>query len=229
MAYGNYGAYIWKNGKEMTSVCADRAYEYRNSKWQLEDEDHTDTDMEETKICAYSHAVIPIDDNILLEFYKTHMLDIYINDKKENIDIEKKILNKARYTHRKSKVTIMGYALDSDNSIFFYEIKYKNDTWCVIIGSSFGRGYDHYKISKYVKKHIIYHTDEDEAWYYIKHKSEYEFDYYCRQSEIQHIRSMRWYFGIKTLIKDIFKLKGYSVAFDIREIIKYNNDIKYLK
>lgn len=225
MAYSNYGAYIWKNGKEVTSICADKVYLFKEGAWRLKTADEENEDLKE----VFAHAVLPLDNTVLLEFYKNCYLNIYIDNKKENIDLEKKVWSKVKYTHRATKVNISGYALDLEESIYFYEIKYKNDTWCVVIGSSFGAGYDHYAISKYVKKHLEYVFDNGASYYYINHKSEYEFDYYCRLSTIQHVKETRWLFGIKPLLSDIFKLRWYNIAYDISNIIEDNIDIKFLK
>lgn len=224
MAYSNYGAFIWKNGINYTKQCADKTYEYKDGMWNLEDEDHTD--MGEDELCVGAHAVLPLDKNVLLEFYKTHTLNIYIDNVKENVDIEKKILEKAKYTYKK-KIEIMGFSLDLNESIYFYEIKYKDDTWCVVIGASFGSGFDNYKISKYVKRRLKF--DQEHDWYHIEHKSEYEFDYWCRQSDIQHEKSMRWWFGIKPFLKDLFGLKWNNMLYHAKEIIEYNRNIKYLR
>lgn len=224
MAYSNYGAFIWKNGEEVTKQCADKSYEYKDGVWQLEDEDHTDFGDDE--LVVGGHAILPLGNNILLEFYKTHTLNIYTGNVKENVDIEKKILEKAKYTYKK-KIEIIGYCLDLNESIYFYEIKYNGDVWCVIIGASFGAGFDDYKISKYVKRRLTF--DEGPRFYHINHKSEYEFDYWCRQSDIQHEKSMRWWFGIKPFIKDLLKFKFGNAGYHLHDIIEYSRNIKYMK
>lgn len=191
MAYSNYGAYVWKNGINMIKKCCDVGYAYKKHgniyKWikhEDEEEEHVG-----------GHAVIPIGNNILLVFYKKSLSIYWGNDNgsitSEYIDVDEKIFKHASF--KKNGLEIMGYELNT--FIQFYEIKYKHEIWCVVIGSAFGNGWDDRHVSKLLKKKIKFANG-----YYVD-LNDYELDKAVRKDDIHSERYALWNYGIIPFLK----------------------------
>ena len=231
MAYSNYGAYIWKNGVDKTKECADRSY-YYNDMWKVKKPQEELEEWEDTQVGG--HAVLALDNKILLCFYKTHSLDIYYgceNDKiiSHKIDIENDILKLAEYTDPTKQIKISGYSIDSDESIYMYEIQYENDIWCVVIGSAFGNGWDTRRISKFVRNNIDYRDRNGEYFYILETESIYQIDYICRQDDLDDEKQDLWRYGIKPFLKNLFSFHWNYLSYYIGEIESRLVNIKYLK
>lgn len=222
MAYGNFGAYVWKNGKDITKDTCDRNYFWENNKWNLKPKENFE---DEHELEVYSHAVIPLDDNIILEFYKLHILNIYIKNKEHCVDIENEIFNKAKCVYK--DIIITGCYLNDAEYIVRYDINYKGDNYCVVIGSCFGNGYDETHISKYIKANVKY--VEEFNGYFIDYKSDNEIEYYIRKDNRRDQRYNIWHWGIKPFFKDLFTFKWCYLGYDLIEIWEKLIDLYYLR
>lgn len=222
MAYGDYGAYAWKNGEFIRNYC-DTAWVWKkvNKKyrWKLSGER-----ADENEIMA--HAVIPIG-NALLEFYKGRFMINWGREDGtiliEEVDVEEDILNKVVHTIK--DFTISGYTLDVNESIIKYEITHGKDTYCVVVGASFGNGYDTNKKSRFVLKNMTFCKNS----YYIQFKSINQFDYLCRQDDIAFEKYLLWTYDIKPFLWDLIRLRFGRVRFHLIDIINRLIDIHYLK
>ena len=218
MAYSNYGAYVWKEDKDMTEDCCDVGWIWLNNAWiKYDPEKHGDKDH------VFAHAVI-IYNNIALEFYKT-WLKVYRGQKDgsvtcEYVDCENKIWHKPCLTRKGFE--IVGYELN--DWIQLYEITFGKDKehWCVIIGNAFGKGYDKYHISKFLKK--TRYNPESQC-YYTPDKSEYAIGYYTRKDEIRDAWHDIWSWNIKPMFKNF----RFFDSFYWKEIYEKLRDIWYLR
>lgn len=231
MAYGNYGAYVWKNGKDVTKNYCDVPYIYKD-KWILKDKD----DEEECDV--YSHAAIPITDDILLEFYKSYIIIHHKKDKPIHVDSnfilhEYKTewnINNFEYIERKY------YDFNYDNLIIVareltdfiqqYEITYGGNCWLILIGGAFGNGYDEKYISKLCKNRVKFLGVNN--GYIIKTKSEYEIDYICRKDDRHDIYYHIWYWHMRDIPHHLIRFNFHEIAYHFREIYEKLKDLKYL-
>lgn len=250
MAYSNYGALIWKNGKEVTKEYADKSYEYKSKdkKWiDVTDEEITG----ETETRCGGHAVIPYK-NILITFYKTWG-DIYETDNKGNIKHKSLSAEESNddyviYNSEQNGITINCYV--EEEFIYCYDILFKKEDehWFVIVGSALGNGWDNRYITKFLRKTIykdkrsaidkpIKSNVYDKQYFlpFYGFGNEFKLGYYIRKDDRKDIKKDLWKFGIKRFLKDLisFNSKGYYFE-NIRvtwqeEIIKRLKQLYYLR
>ena len=232
MAYSNYGAYVWKNGVDFTEEQCDTTYYYQKNKWhhvhKNEEHEFFDSALHEKVRHIGSHAVIQINNSTIIEFYKTCFVNIHYKNGTKQVDIENDILNSAEYKYRNIK--IIGYPLDKDDSIIFYEITYRQDVYCVIVGSNFGNGYDDKRISKYIKKHIEYDdSDNKRRFYHIPTKSQYQLDYLCMRDQLDFEKYLFFTYSFKPFLKALFTFRWNQLSYYFGEIKQALIDMYYLK
>lgn len=214
MAYGNYGAYVWKDGINMTDTCCDTCWKYCDDngfRW-IKDADGD----------ILSHALVPLN-NILLEFYKTGLKIHWGNPDGtitvETVDTFNDILNKASYNNK--EIAIVGMELN--DYIQMYEIRYNEEYWCVIIGGAFGNGYDNKHVSKLLKK-TKYH---EELHYYPKLSNEYILDYMDRKDTINEELYSIWHWCLKPMFKGFLHFR-FDIGFYLDDIKDHLQNIRYL-
>ena len=213
MAYGNYGAYVWKDGIDMTDTCCDTCWKYCDDngfRW-----------IKDSEGDILSHALVPLN-NILLEFYKTGLKIHWGNPDGtitvETVNTSNDILNKASYNNK--EITIVGMELN--NRIQMYEIKYNEEYWCVIIGGAVGNGYDNKHVSKLLKKTKY----NEELHYYTKLSNEYILDYMDRKDTINEELYSIWHWCLKPMFKRFLHFKFDSFYLD--DIKDHLQNIRYL-
>lgn len=237
MAYSNYGAFVWKNGKLINDgTMTDTTYFYdKNKGWiwydSLSEEEREK--YENQKYQAGGHAVIPVDKHICLELYKTHGIKVHSGFKVKYYDYEE-IQKHSEIRHNKD-LKFYGYPINNIESIWLYDIDYKEDHYFVVIGSSVGAGYDKNHISKWFLKSVYYDKNrkgEYRYFYSYKQKDYYPtsemIEYMIRRDDIDY--ENYWYKrDKKSLLKAI-------ITFNFRDIVWYFNEcrehyykIKYLK
>lgn len=231
MAYSNWGAYIWKNGENITKKTADKAFIYikADKKW-YESTVVDDMDVEGMPH-AGGHAVL-IFENFALEFYKIYSPKIVFNTGKI---IQTQFLEKDElmYKNKKLQLKITGMTINTNENIVKFDIEYKDDTYCVIVGMSIGNGYDKTKVSKFIKKYIVFFPERRS--YFLEHKwvtatdTWQVLDYLERLDDIKDERYYRWEFGIKPFFEDLIRFKFKNSFFHLEEIRERNIKIKLLK
>ena len=233
MAYSDYGAFVWKNGKEITKECADTTYYLmkngKSKKWKKfvskELEEELEAQLEDT-FQAGGHAVLQLG-NFCLVFYKAcNPQLIYSSGKKENLEV----LLMSKYLNKKLDLQIIGYTLGSNEAINMFEIRYKEDYYCVICGYQIGNGLEENETSKYISKHIRF--NEDLKDYYIDHNVndlDIVFDKLGRKDAIKFQKYCLRKFGFRPLFKDIKAWDFNGIKYDIKEILRYRREIKWLK
>ena len=196
VAYSNYGAYIWKNGIDITSECADM---------------------------RGVHALLEFPE-FRIEFYKTHEPVLVSSEKVVTI-------SRYEYEDKEMGLEIEGYFIDKDSTIAKYEITYKCDVYCVIIGACVGNGWDKTKVSKYLKKNIEY--DDDLYRYYINTKHDVDsmivIDSLIRKDDLRHEKYCMRRFAIIPLIKDILRLNIMGIEYNYEALMQYKEKIKWMK
>ena len=247
MAYSDYGAFVWKNGKLINdNYTVDTAYVYIDSVGWICTDDLSEDEYEKAIIMdkennrainiAEGHAMIKLTNNLCLSFYKTYGLQVHNKLKKRYYTIEE-LKNKAEFKFNKD-LTFDGYPLDFYNeSIWRYDIKYKNDNYCVIVGSSFGAGYEERHISKLILKLLQYgaRNNNETYHYYLQYKDK---DYYpedtmieyaIRQDDIDFEKYLMWNYATKPLIKAILTFNFKDIVWLYQERREKKLKIKYLK
>lgn len=232
MAYSDYGAYIWKNGKNITDECADVACKIVDGEFVFNNwyDNLVDKVKNNENIKTISgHAIIKFN-KFCISFYKTYnpMLH-YPNGEYKEIDIRKKF----DYSIEKEKLYIRGYQLGYQTGYYFYEIDYKEDKYCVVIGNAIGKGWDSTPASKYVLKHLVLFEREDGSIFYrIETKRDIDLDIvFNKLDRLEDINlEKRWMnkYIIKLFI-DLFKLKFKNLAWDFEQILEHKEKIKWLK
>ncbi len=235
MAYSDYGAYIWKNGENITDECADISCKIIDGKFILDNwyknliKEVKEKSDEKDEIKTISgHAVINLEE-FCIAFYKTYNPKLYYrNGEYKELEIIKK-----DYKSKKDKLYIRGYNLGYQTGYFFYEIDYKKDKYCVIVGSAIGKGWDYTPASKYVIKHLILFTRCDgEVFYKIDTKRDTDWDIvFNKLDRLEDIRFEKYWKNkyIKQLFRDILKFNWKHIVFDINEILNHKEKIKWLK
>lgn len=235
MAYSNYGAYVWKNEKDITEETCDKDYIWKDNKWQLNkyENDLSIHKKNEEPIVAFGHAVVPLSEDILIEFYKTFSVKIYIKDKCKTLNFETDIEEKSYFEYE--GITLQGFKLDSFGVLNCTRIEYGKDCWCVVVGSSFGKGYDKYHISRFVKKYMTFQEDSSLGnTYWINRFGSRLFvdttsmvDYMIRKDDRNYIRWSMWTFAIKPLFKSIIRLDLQGIRFNFRELLEKLWELHY--
>ena len=197
MAYSNYGAYVWKNGEFVTKKYCDKSFYWNKGYKEMQD-----NDWEKIENHFGGHAVIILDNNYALEFYKYGLKIMYKGKEIKTVDVENEIFKKAEFVYNKI-ISIIGYPMDNCETIIKYNITYKNDKWCVIVGSSFGNGYDEQNTSKFIKNKLRY----DKLYYIECEEFEYGIEKQIRKDEIRSIKHRLWKYGIKPFFKELLKFR----------------------
>lgn len=232
MAYSDYGAFIWKNGKDITDECGDISYVKFGDEWissaKLTDKQRqTMEDTDGYKNSFEGHAVIDLGD-ALLSCYKTYNPKLLYKSTGEIIEL--KIDEKADVTIKIGGKTLFIYELQEDY-VHFRFIQYGSDYYCIVVGSEVGKGFEYTPLSKFIKKHYCF-LGEDGSKFIQKGKLILNMDevvnYYGRKSDISIARYWRWQY-IKNLIHALLRLDFQDVAWNWGEILDFNFKIKYLK
>ncbi len=236
MAYSNWGAYIWKNGEDITKQTADKRFSYNKeqNEWiednLLEAWCKTDDELDKTPNVG-GHAVL-VFENFALEFYKIYSPKIVFNTGKI---IQTQFLEKDEliYKNKKLQLKITGMTINTNESIVKFDIEYKNDVYCVIVGMSIGNGYDKTRTSKFIRKHIVFFPERRS--YFLEHRwteatdTWQVLDYLGRLDDIKDEKYYRWEFGIKPFLKNLIQFKFKSAIYYLEEIRERNIKIKLLK
>lgn len=221
MAYSNYGAFIWKNGKNVTDKYADTGFIWKGKKFVKE----TDKEAEEEYIRASGHAVIPLG-NFCIEFYKTfNPKIIYSSGNKKEINV----FDIKDYKNTRLSLKISGYSLDAYNSINVFEIKHKEDVYYVICGNCVGNGYDDNNVSQYLLKNVKY--DKEEKFYWIEDGNTditTIIDKLSRLDEIDHEKYWLKRYR-KDFWKSLLKFKIQDALWDLDQMRDHKEHIKWLK
>lgn len=236
MAYSNWGAYIWKNGEDITKQAADKRFSYNKeqNEWiednLLEAWCKTDDELDKTPSVG-GHAIL-IFENFVLEFYKIYSPKIVFNTGKI---IQTQFLEKDELTYKNKKLQlkITGMAINTNENIVKFDIEYKDDTYCVIVGMGIGNGYDKTKVSKFIKKYLVFFPERRS--YFLKHRwvaaadTWQVLDYLGRLDDIKDERYYKWTHGIKPFLKNLIQLKFKSASYYLEEIYEHSIKIKLLK
>lgn len=229
MAYSDYGAYIWKNGKNVTDLYADESYYaiQDGKKFKFYKQDMVEDFIEENTVCSSGHAVIPFG-TFCIEFLKVYSPIIKFSN---GAIINTKCLEKVNYSNKSLGIKIIGFSLGTSENINMFNIEYKNDSYCVICGSCVGNGFEYKKLSKYIRKNLYY--DEDTKRHYIRTKHDIDLDYVIdKLTRLDDIKFEKYWmkeFGIKPFFKDLFKFQFKNAAFHFNEILERKEIIKWLK
>lgn len=219
MAYSDYGAYIWKNGKNITKECADTHYVWNGQKF-IKNRPYSDN-----SVVASGHAVICFDD-ICIEFYKLNNPKIiYSTGKKINTEIDEG----KDYKSIRRNLEITGYSLGNNEDVNLFEVRYKKDYYCVICGSQVGNGLDDTKLSKYLLKKINYNKENNS--YYINCETEIDLviDNLERREQRRFEKFLLKKFGIKPLILSLLKLNFDGIKFHWQTCKEHLEKIKWLR
>ena len=236
MAYSDYGAYIWKNGENITDECADISCKIIDGKFILDNwyknlikevKEKAD-EKDEIKIIS-GHAVINLE-KFCISFYKTYNPILYYpNGEHKEIDIRKKF----NYCIKKERLYIQGYKLGYQTGFYFYEIDYKEDKYCVIIGSAIGKGWDSTPASKYILKHLVLFERQDGSIIYrIETKRDVDLDIvFNKLDRLEDIKYEKCWINKyrKKLYTDLFKLKFKNLVWDFNQILEHKEKVKWLK
>lgn len=232
MAYSDYGAYIWKNGENITNECADVSCKIIDGKFVFNDwyDNLVDEVKNNENIKTISgHAIINFN-KFCISFYKTYnpMLH-YTNGEYKEIDIREKF----DYSIEKEELYIRGYGLGYQTGFYFYEIDYKEDKYCVVIGSAIGKGWDSTPASKYVLKHLLlFKRDDGSVFYRIETNRDIDLDIVFNKLDRLEDINLEKYWMNKYIIRlfiDLFKLKFKNLVWDLEQILEHKEKIKWLK
>ena len=222
MAYSDYGAFIWKNGENVTKEFADTGFSYNKEKKEwLKSEIY-----EDDTIHAGGHAVLKLKD-FCIEFYKClEPYLVYKTGKK----IKLKILEYYdEYQNTKLNLKISGYSIGHNKTINMFHIEHNKDFYTVICGAQVGNGYENTKVSKWILKNIKFYKNKDFSYFNNVYDLDAMIDNLNRKDDLKFARYLRWEFGIKLLLRDIIKFKFKSILWDLDQITEYNSRIKCFK
>jgi hypothetical protein len=227
MAYSDYGAFVWENGENITKQCCDCSFAYSNNEnkfIKINNAEEYEIFEENKNIIVEGHAVLNFGD-FCLEFYKVYEPKLVMKNGERK---ELSVLRKAEYTNKKLKLEIIGYPLDDAELINMFEIRYKDDCYCVTCGSQVGNGLESNHVSKYILKNMIY---DKERGYHIFGKTDITIilDKLIRLDDIDFEKYLMKQYGIKPLIKNIFKFQFKELDYYIDEIQEHRERIKWLK
>lgn len=232
MAYSDYGAFIWKNGENITDKCADIACKLKNGFFGFDDwfdnlGEYLGTESREYKIIS-GHAVINLG-KFCIVFYKTFNPKIYYTD---GTSKELNILEKD-YKNKKENLYISGYNLGYETEFFFYEINYKEDKYCVIVGSGIGKGFENTPASKYVLKHLVlFERCDGQIFYRIDTKHDVDWDIvFNKLDRLEDINREKYWLRRyrKDFLKCLFKFKFKDAIWNLNEALEHKEKIKWLK
>lgn len=232
MAYSDYGAFIWKNGKDITDECGDISYVKFDDEWissaKLTDEhEQIIEDTDGYKNVFEGHAVIDLGD-VLLSCYKTYNPKLLYKSTGKIIELE--IDKKVAVTINIGGKTLYIYELQEDY-VHFRFMQYGDDYYCIVVGSGVGKGFEYTPLSKFIKKHHYFLGDDGSKFMHngelITNMDEIV-NYYGRKSDIHNERYWRRR-DFKDLIRSLFKLNFNSISWCWNSIADRNFKIKYLK
>lgn len=222
MAYGDWGAFIWKNGANITEICGDTGLYKKDGKISTK---VNEEEKERLEQIDGGHAAIGFGDFGLV-FYKTYDPKIWKLGAGEKSATS---IGKFPYENKKLKLRINRREL-SEN-IYMYEIEHKGDIYCVIIGNAVGNGWEKQEVSKYILKNIYF--DIERKWYIIKSKRTVYIgdviDKLQREDNIKFKKYELWTFGIKPFIKDLIRLRVGRARYHLDDILDYIEEIKWKK
>lgn len=219
MAYSNYGAFIWKNGKNVTKQYADIDYVWKKDKFRKNAYSKKDD------IVAGGHAVLCFGD-FCIEFYKILEPKLVFSSGKTR---RLSVLDNVIYNNKKLGLKIVAYSLDYYKCINQFEIYYKKDNYCVICGSCVGNGYDDNNVSQYILKHMLYNKEQKN--YYIDNPIGDPMVAIEKMSRLDEIADNKYWIKkyTKMFWADLFKFNFKNVIWDIDQIKDYREKIKWLK
>lgn len=226
MAYSNYGAYVWRKGINITETTCDVNYKYDSKKNKYVLNDHLSEGIG-------SHVVIPLSDTLLIEVYKINYVKFYEKGRLiKTVDIES-ICERLMYRYDEKEIEIVGNLLDTNDCICKLDLDYKGISYCIIIGSAFGNGWDNKYVSKFILKHIEY--EEAGRHHYIRAFKNFGFDFFditliidkmIRKDECKYI--IYWIKkDFKDLLKCLIKFNIEGVSYNLKEIIRRILILKY--
>lgn len=232
MAYSDYGAFIWKNGKDITDECGDIFYvkfgnEWVNSAKLTAEQRQTLEDTNGYENAFEGHAIIDLGD-ALLSCYKTYNPMLLYKSTGEKIEL--RVDEEASVTINIGGKTLFIYELQ-ESYVHFRFIRYGSDYYCIVVGSGIGRGFESTPLSKFIKKHHYFLGDDGSKFMHkgklITNMDEI-IDYYGRKSDIRGEKYWRRR-DFKDLICSLFKLNFNSISWCWNSIADRNFKIKYLK
>lgn len=219
MAYSDYGAYIWKNGKNITKECADTHYVWDGNEFIKEEETN------EKSIAASGHAVICLGD-FCIEFLKVYNPRvIYSTGKKVNTEIREG----KDYKNIRRNVEITGCTLGNSELINLFEIRYKKDYYCVLCGSQMGNGLDNTKLSKFLLKKIRYNKENNRYYFDCETDIDIIVDNLQRVEERRFERYLLKNYGIKPLLQDLIRFRFDGVRFHWQACKEHLDKIRWLR
>lgn len=228
MAYSDYGAYIWKNGRNITKECADISCKIEDDKFVFENwYDNLSDEIKEKENSKKisGHAIINLE-KFCISFYKTYNPRLYyLNGENKEIDIKKKF----NYSMQKEKLHIRGYKLGYQTGFYFYQIDYKEDKYCVIIGSAIGNGWDSTPASKYVLKHLKLIENNI---YKVETKRDVDWDIvFNKLDRLEDISSEKYWIKryIRSILIDLFELNFKNLVWDYNQLLDHKEKVKWLK
>ena len=223
MAYLNWGAFIYNKEKDITDICGDRTYVFKNNKWTLVGEDE---DYDENLKRVGAHAVLPLTDNLLIECYKTY---IQLHTQNDTINITNEVLEKSAYRYENFIIT--GYYVNKDENIVKLTISKDGvgDLYCIIFGMSIGKGYEKTPMSKYIKKHLYYNEEYRCYMWNEPEMTDYAIEKAERKYEIEHIRYWLFHSHLKSFFKRLFCLDFQNLYIEWDDVKEDLKKIKYLR
>ena len=225
MSYLDYGAYIWKNGVDITKQFADKIFYFSNG-WKEVKEDDEITGQ----TIVDGHAIL-IFENFALEFYKTYN-PIIVMANGEKIQIPKYFFEE-NLTYNYKDLEIEKFNMHDEESIIEYTVKYQGDVFEIIIGNGFGNGWDKQLTSKFVKKYMTFNRDR--KVYILNHKWIFAaginkvMNYLTRKDDINFIKRDLWKYGFKEMFCGIITLDLQGTKWAIEKIRDDFIKIKLLK
>ena len=241
MAWSDYGAFVWKNGKLINDGSyTDQSYYYTDSRW-IKYNDLSDEVRESIKIIqdnkclnsAGGHAVIPLDDDICISFLKTYGVEVH-NKLETKFYSSEKVSCKANIKYNKD-LSFYGFSLDSNEIIYWYEIRYKGDNYLVIVGSSVGSGFEKDYASKFILKSVQYRNLDSNREYYFKYRDKdiypsFEMmDYYIRKDNIEFEKYLSREFDLKPLLHNLIRFRFSDVLYHLECLRERRLKTKYMK
>ena len=225
MSYSDYGAYIWKNGVDITKQFADTSFYFSDGWKEVEEE----SEIKDQPIVE-GHAVL-IFKNFAIEFYKTYN-PIIVTASGERIQIPKYFFEE-NLTYNYKDLEIEKFEMNDKKSIIEYIVKYQGNVFEIIIGSGFGNGWDKQLTSKFVKKYMTFNRNR--KVYILNHKWIFAaginkvMNYLTRKDDINLIKRDLWEFGFKEMFCGIIKLDLQGTKWAIEKIRDDFIKIKLLK
>lgn len=241
MAYGNWGAFVWKNG-ELRKDCCDSIVEIPwktssgSSGFHLDGHAIIDCGV---LIFEFYKKYFPSicekqDDGTYLRWNESEFLHHYGVDKLEHqitadiayMDISKceETMVKDLYLEVDGGIVLeyRGFRIEFYRDYFYgvglntCEITTPDgDVWYCVYGMSFGNGYDDSTISRCHNKYLHFHDNQDgyRTYWYIHPEMERKMLEAMIKDDRRHVWSNIKYY-LKVMAKDFIKLKWRCLSFD---------------